>query len=240
MWNYQMVAFADAGFRCLAFDRRGHGRSEVPPHGYDYDTFADDLDAVIESFELRDTILVSHSMAAGEIVRYLTRHSGRRISRIVMLAPTTPFLLKTEDNPHGIPAEAFEALRAGWKKDYPRWVAENTDPFFSPETSPAMKAWMASMITKIPLPVAIACNQAMATSDFRTEMKSINVPALIIHGDRDVSAPLALTGRPSAALIPGCRLKVYEGAPHGLMYTHSERLHEDILSFISDPLCSTQ
>jgi len=232
MWTYQMTAFADAGFRCLTFDRRGHGRSDVPAHGYDYDTLADDLDSVIEALDLHDLTLVSHSMAGGEIVRYLTRHGGRRIARTVMLAPTTPFFLKTQDNPHGVPEEAFEALRAGWRKDYPRWVAENTDAFFTPETSPAMKAWMVSLITQITVPVAIACNQAVTTTDFRTEMQAIRTPTLIIHGDKDASAPLALTGQPSAALIPGCELKVYAGAPHGLMYTHSDRLHADMLGFI--------
>ena len=232
MWNYQMTAFADAGFRCIAYDRRGHGRSEVPAHGYDYDTLADDLDAVIEALDLRDLTLVSHSMAGGEAVRYLTRHGGSRIARNVMLAPTTPFLLKTSDNPHGISEGVFEALRSGWKKDYPKWVAENTDAFFVPETSPAMKAWVAGLITRIAVPVAIACNQALTTTDFRAEMQAMHTPTLIIHGDLDVSAPLSLTGQPSAALIPGNVFKVYEGAPHGLMYTHSERLHADILSFI--------
>lgn len=234
MWDYQLMAFASHGFRCIAFDRRGHGRSDIPPGGYDYDTLADDVSVIIEALDLRDLTLVSHSMAGGEIIRYLSRHGSSRVGRIVLLATTTPFLLKTDENPNGVAKEALDSLWAGWRKDYPQWVAENVDPFFVPETPRAIKAWMVNLVTQITVPVAVACSQALAFADFRDEMESIVTPALVIHGDRDASAPLALTGKPSAALIPHCRLKIYEGAPHGLMYTHADRLHADMLRFISD------
>jgi pimeloyl-ACP methyl ester carboxylesterase len=205
MWDYQMIAFADHGYHCVAFDRRGHGQSGRPIGGYDYDTFADDAAAVITA-----------------------------LARMVMLAPTTPYLLKTADNPNGVPQPAFEALRASWRKDYQSWVADNSLPFFVPETSPSMIQWVAGILTQCPVQIAIACNIAMTTTDFRRDLARISVPTLVIHGDRDVSAPLALTGRPTAALIAGSRLKVYEGAPHGLMYTHMQMLTDDILQFIRE------
>ena len=234
MWDLQVADFADRGFRCIAFDRRGHGRSDQPAEGYDYDTFADDLAAIIDALDLEEVTLIGHSMTGGEAFRYLTRHGEARIARIVLLAPTTPFLLKSDDNPNGVSRENFEAVRAIWKRDFPQWVADNTAPFFIPETSPALVRWLIDILLGVSLPVAIAVNRVVTETDFRTEMKNVGVPVLILHGDRDVSAPLDLTGRPSAALIPGCRLKVYEGAPHGLMYTHMERVNADILAFIEE------
>jgi pimeloyl-ACP methyl ester carboxylesterase len=151
-----------------------------------------------------------------------------------LLGTTTPFLLKRDDNPNGVPKEAFEEVRAGWKKDFPAWVADNTDAFFVPETSEAFKRWLGNLLLPISLPVAVAINRSVTDTDFRAEMKRVDVPVLIIHGDRDVSAPLDLTARPSAALLPNCRLKVYEGAPHGLIYTHLERVNADILAFIQE------
>jgi pimeloyl-ACP methyl ester carboxylesterase len=233
MWDYQMGALAEQGFRCIAFDRRGHGRSDVPPRGYDYDTFADDLATLIESLDLKQLTLISHSMGGGEVVRYLTRHGSQRVSRVVLISPTTPYLLQSADNPNGVPAANFEALRASWRKDYPRWIAENTAPFFVPETSPAMARWISGLLMRFPARVAIECNKAITATDLRNELRGVSVPALVIHGDRDVSAPLWLTGKPTAELIPGCRLEVYEGAPHGLLYTHMDRLHADILRFIA-------
>jgi non-heme chloroperoxidase len=234
MWDYQMADFADRGFRCIGIDRRGHGRSDQPAHGYDSDTLADDIADVIETLDVSGLTLIGHSMAGGEIVRYLSRHGEARIARVVLLAPTTPCLGLTKDNPNGLPQEAFEALRTAWKTDFPKWVADNTAAFFVPETTVAMMQWGASQVLKISLPVALACNRAMAAADFRAEMKKIGVPVLILHGDRDVSAPIALTGKPSAELIPRCRFKLYEGAPHGLLYTHMERVNADILQFIRE------
>lgn len=232
MWDYQMVAFADHGYRCIAFDRRGHGQSDRSLGGYDYDTFADDIAAVITALDLEKLTIVGHSMASGEMVRYLTRHGSGRVARMVMLAPTTPCLLKGADNPNGIPQPAFEALRDSWRKDYQRWVTENSLPFFVPETSPSMIQWVAGILMQCPLQIAIACNKAMTTTDFRKDLAKISLPTLVIQGDRDVSAPLALTGKPTAELIAGSQLKVYEGAPHGLMYTHMKMLTADILQFM--------
>ncbi|MDQ0472032.1 alpha/beta fold hydrolase [Labrys wisconsinensis] len=233
MWDYQMTAFAERGFRCIGLDRRGHGRSDQPARGYDHDTLADDVAALIEALDLDRVTLVTHSLAGGEAVRYLTRHGDARIARMVLLAPMTPMLLRTGDNPEGLPRSAFEEVWAQWQRDYPKWVAEATAPFFVPETSAAMMRSVVALL-QISIPVALACSRAMAEEDFRTEMRRIRVPTLIVHGDRDRSAPIEVTGRPSAALVPGCRFLVYEGAPHGLMYTHMERLHADILAFMGD------
>jgi non-heme chloroperoxidase len=234
MWDYQMVAFADQGFRCIGFDRRGHGRSDQPSRGYDHDTLADDVATLIDALDLRGLILIGHSMAGGEIVRYLARHGSGRVARFVLLAPMTPMLRKTDDNPNGVPRGEFEALWEQWRRDYPKWVADATAPFFVPETSPAMMRWTANLVQQVPLPVALACSRAMVDEDFRAEMRRIEVPALLIHGDRDVSAPIELTGNPSAHLIPTCRFLVYEGAPHGLMFTHMDRLQADILRFVRE------
>ena len=232
MWDYQLVTFADQGYRCICFDRRGHGLSERPAAGYEYDTFADDLDSVIKALDLKSVTVVSHSMGAGEIVRYLTRHGSSRVARIVLISPTTPYLTKSADNPNGVPNSVFEALHVSWRKDFPKWVVDNTAQFFTPETSAAMKQWGSALLLQCSLPVVIACHKATTATDFRADLSRISVPALVIHGDLDVSAPLELTGRPTAVLISGCQLNVYHNAPHGLMFTHMEMLNADILRFI--------
>ncbi len=234
MWDYQMAAFSEHGFRCIGFDRRGHGRSDQPACGYDHDTFADDVATLISELDLSGLTLIGHSMAGGEMVRYLARHGRLRIARMIFLAPMTPMLLKTQDNPNGVPRAEFESVWAQWRRDYPKWVAEATAPFFVPETSPAMMRWGARLVEQVAVPVALACSRAMVEEDFRAEMQQIDVPTLLIHGDRDRSAPIEITGIPSAQLIPGRRFLIYEGAPHGLLFTHMDRLHEDILEFVWD------
>jgi non-heme chloroperoxidase len=231
LWQYQMTPMAAAGFRCVAYDRRGHGRSAESSSGYDYDTLADDLAAVMEQLDLREATLVGHSMAPGEIVRYLTRHGQSRVSRIVLIAPTLPFILKTADNPGGVPREMFDQTRAQWHTDYPKWLADNARPFVLPETSQALLDWGMRLMMQPSLKCLLDCNQAIIETDFRKELPKVSVPTLIIHGDKDMSAPLELTGRRTAALIPGAQLKVYEGAPHGLMLTHIERLNHDLIAF---------
>ena len=233
MWQYQTVELADHGLRCITYDRRGHGRSEQPSSGYDIDTLADDLARVIEAHDLSNVTLVGHSMGGGEIVRYLTRHGRERVARIVLLAPTTPCLQQSPDNPDGVPPQAFEAVRAVWRQDFPKWVADNTRPFFVPETSDAMMRWGTDMLLRTSLPVAIECNRALTTADFRAEMRDIATPALLLHGDADASAPLPLTGAKSAKLLPNCELKVYAGAPHGLFVTHAKQVNADIMRFIA-------
>jgi non-heme chloroperoxidase len=232
MWDYQFTGLSDS-MRCIAYDRRGHGRSACPPSGYDYDTLADDLSEVVSALDLTGLTLVGHSMGAAEIVRYLTRHGSARISRIVLLSPVLPFIKKTDDNPNGRPIEVIEAVRAAWRKDFPKWILDNQRPFFVPETSPELMNWGSEMVLQTPLPVALECHRAIVETDFRAELHRIDVPTLLIQGDKDASVPIELTGKPTAALIPRGILKIYEGAPHGLMFTHTERLNSDLRAFVA-------
>jgi non-heme chloroperoxidase len=233
MWAYQMVALSGPEVRCIAFDRRGHGRSSDPGRGYDYDTLADDLATVIEQLELNEITLVGHSMGAGEIVRYLSRHGPSRVARVVLLAPTTPLLLKTADNPDGVDKTVFEQMRAMWRKDFPKWLFDNAQPFFVSDTSSQMIQWVGRMLLQSSLKALIDLNVQVTETDFGGELRRVTPPTFIIHGDRDLSAPLGLTGQKTAQLIPGSRLTVYEGAPHGLMFTHMERLNADLLTFVT-------
>ena len=232
LWQYQMIRLTGHGCRAIAFDRRGHGRSSDSGRGYTYDRLADDLAAVMDHLELREVILVGHSMGAAEIVRYLSRYGSARVSRIVLIAPTTPFMLKTADNPDGADGKLFEQVRQAFTSDFPGWLAANVRPFFVPETSGAMLESGMRLFDRTSLQAIVECNRILAETDFRAELPKIKVPALVIQGNRDASAPLEITGRKTAALIPGSRLLVYDGAPHGLMFTHADRLNADLLSFI--------
>lgn len=228
-----MVPLSEQGLRCVAYDRRGHGRSSVPAGGYDYDTLADDLAAVLDRLDLKEVTLVGYSMASGEMVRYLTRHGAGRIARLAFIAPAgTPFPLKTADNPNGIPPEKFEYFRHNMlMRDYPKWLEDNKKPFATADTSPQILDWVVGLMRTTSLKAAVECNRSASSTDFRAELPKIKLPTVVIQGDIDVSAPLALTGKPTAALIPGAELKVYEGAPHGLFITHRERLIADLLAF---------
>jgi non-heme chloroperoxidase len=236
MWDYQISALSGNGLRCIAYDRRGHGRSSRPGAGYDCDTLADDLAALLTNLDLHGVTLVSHSFGCAEVVRYLTRHGSTRIEKIALIAPAaTPFVTRTADNPNGFPADQLEFFRTGiLQADYPKWLEDGKKAFFVADTSPGVQDWIARLMLSTPLPVAIECNRRITATDFRPELPKISVPTLIIHGDRDASAPIDMTGRPTAALIPRAQLKVYEGAPHGLFLTHKDRLNADLLAFIAE------
>ncbi len=230
-WQYQMARLSDEGFRCIAFDRRGHGRSSDPGGGYTIDRLADDLAKVFENLDLKDVTLVGHSLGAAEAVRYLSRHGAARVSRLVLIAPTTPFLPRTADNPDGLDPAASQAARAAFARDFPGILVANIKPFVVPATSQAMIDWIVGMMTQTSLQAVIDCNRAFSVADFRQELPKLALPTLIVQGDADASAPLALTGRKTVALIPGAELKVYEGAPHGLIFTHMDRVNADIAAF---------
>lgn len=232
MWAYQMEPLCRQGFRCIAYDRRAHGRSSDPGRGFDFDTLADDLDAVVTKLDLARLILVGHSFASGEIVRYFSRHGSGRIDQVVFVAPASiPFLLKTSDNPNGVEGVVFEELRQAFARDFPRWAEGNAAPYFAPHTHRGAIDWTIRMMTQTSLLAAVELSKIQTSTDFRSELSRIDRPVLIIHGDRDASAPIDLTGRPAAALIPGARLEIYEGGPHGLYFTHAERLTRDIAQF---------
>jgi pimeloyl-ACP methyl ester carboxylesterase len=227
-----MTTLAGQGWRCVAVDRRGHGRSDEPGRGYDFDTLAGDVSAVIEKLDLRDVLLVGHSMGAAEVVRYLTRYRSRRVSRAVLVAPTTPFTMRTDDNPEGATRDALEKLRQNLAGDFHRQVARAAPDFFgTPVPAEVMDWWTRMIIDRCPLKVLLDLHKVMTETDFRAELRTMTTPTLILHGDRDKSAQLELTGRQTAQLIPGSRLVVYEGAAHGLPFTHREQLLSDIAAF---------
>jgi non-heme chloroperoxidase len=238
-WQYQMISVVDSGRRAVAYDRRGHGRSDDPGRGYDYDTLAEDLASLLDRLDLRNVTLVAHSMGSGEAVRYLTRHGEDRIARLVLLAPTTPFVLRTPDNESGVEAQLFAARREEWRDDFARWVSENEAPYFGDglpgcDVSPLLRDWTKADMLATTLQAAIEFQRSAIETDFREELGALSLPTLVIQGDADASAPLALTGVRTAELIPNSRLLVYENAPHGLYLTHRGRVNRDLLTFIAD------
>jgi non-heme chloroperoxidase len=230
-WSYQMAALVEQGFRCVAYDRRGHGRSSDPGRGYDFDTLADDLAAVLDTLDLRDVTLVGFSMGGAEIVRYVTRHGTARVGRLVSIAPTTPLVMRRPDNPQGFDEAVLEELHRAFEQDFPLWVEENARPFVLPETSQATVEWVKSMALGTSMKAVLDCHRMLVREDFREELKAIGLPVLVIQGDADISSPIDLAGRPTAELIPGARLEIYEGTPHGLFITHRERLNRDLAAF---------
>jgi len=232
-WAYQMLALSEAGFRCIAYDRRGHGRSDDPGRGFDFDTLAGDLAAVMEALDLRGATLVGFSMGTGEIVRYLTRHGADRVARVVLIGTTTPMLVHAADNPGGVDPAVFEAFRRdALMRDFPGWIDDSMVPFVTPDTPSGLRNWVRDMALRTSAKALLGCNRALTTADFWAELQSITLPTLVVHGEQDATCPLDLTGRPTAALMPSAQLAVYEGAPHGLFLTHMARLNTDLLAFI--------
>ena len=236
-WAYQVPALAGAGLRCVLYDRRGHGRSDRPATGYDIDSLADDLAAVIDHFDLHEATLVAHSLGSKEAIRYLTRHGDARIARLVLIAPVTLLLRRTVDNPDGLDPALIDANYAAVAANVPKWCAdfEAAGPYFgtSPGASPGLVDWTIRMIVDTPLPVLLATLKVNADVDMRAELSKIQVPALIMHGDQDASAPIALTGRKTAELIGGATLTVYPGAGHGLYASDHDALNADLVAFIN-------
>jgi non-heme chloroperoxidase len=236
MWQRQMQHLADNGFRAIGYDRRGHGRSDDPGTGYDFDTLADDLAALIEHLDLTDLTLVGHSMGGGEIVRYLTRHGESRVAKIVLVGSTVPCLRQRPDNPNGIPSAVGDQLVARLRTDFGGWIEENAGPFFGDglpgcELPPTTRDWAVRECMSVDLHAAIGCAATNVAADFRPELAKIMVPALVVHGDHDASAPLELCGQVTADLIAGAELRVYTDAAHALFLTHTERLNADLLEF---------
>lgn len=232
MWAYQMEPLAREGFRCVAYDRRGHGRSGDAGGGYDFDTLADDLAAVIDALGLNSVTVVAHSFASGEIVRYLTRHGASRIAGVIMLAPAAiPFLTKTADNPTGIDIEMLEARRAELADDLPGWAERNASAYFADQGSRGIIDATLGMMNLASHQALLAMVDIQGSTDFRAELAQIDIPMLFIHGDRDASIPLEITSAPACALVKGARLIVYKGGAHGLYVTHKARLNRDVAAF---------
>jgi pimeloyl-ACP methyl ester carboxylesterase len=229
-WEYQISYCSERNVRCIGYDRRGHGRSGQPGIGYDFDTLADDLATVIEQLDLHDVLLVGHAMGCGEVIRYLSRHGARRISRAVLISTFTPFALKTADNPDGADPKGLEAGRAALGRDRQGAIATGAAAFFGPknQVSNEVVKWWTRQILQSSLKAMLDLHRVYTATDFRTELRSLSLPTLVIHGDSDVFSPIELTARRTSALIPSSQLKVYEGAAHGLPITHADRLNADL------------
>lgn len=240
MWEPQMLHLTAHGYRAIAYDRRGFGRSDQPWSGYDYDTLADDLHTLLEALALEDAMIVGFSMGGGEVARYLARYGTGRVSRAVLIGSVTPALQCSERYPEGVDPAVFESMRAALLADRPGFFES-----FNPLMTGANRAnsrvgkpvlnWFTHMALQASLKATIDCVSAFATTDFQLDMARIDVPILLIHGGDDQTTPLELTSRAAARLTERATLEIYEGAPHAVMLTHGERLNRDLLAFARAP-----
>ncbi len=239
MWEYQMEFLASQGLRCIAYDRRGFGRSSQPWSGYDYDTFADDLRAVIKELDLRDVTLVGFSMGGGEVARFIGHHGTKRIAKAVLIGAVTPMLLETADHSNGVPRVVFDGIRTAIAADRPQFFSDFGKMFMGAnrpgsKVSQGALDWTLFMAMQASLKGTLDCVGAFSETDFRADLKAFDVPTLVIHGDDDQIVPLEVTARASAQAISGARLEVYPAAPHGLYFTHKDRLNADLLAFLRE------
>jgi len=237
MWEYQASALVEAGFRVVAYDRRGFGRSEQPWGGYDYDTLADDLAALIATLDLHQVTLVGFSMGGGEVARYGSRHGLARLRSVALISAVTPFLLETPDNPEGVNASVFLEIAKKLDADRPAFLASFAKSFYGAsllkkEPSSELLAWHQRLALLASGRATKACARAFAETDFRGDLPALaSVPVLIIHGNGDETVPIAASARRTRALLPHATYIEYEGASHGLFFTEKERLTGDLLSF---------
>ncbi len=236
-WESQMVFLASHGYRCIAHDRRGHGRSSQPWSGNDMDTYADDLAGLLASLDLKRATLVGHSTGGGEVARYIGRHGTQRVCKAVLVGSVTPIMLKTGDNPDGLPMDVFDKIRAGVTADRSQFFKDLTTTFFGAnrngsKVSQGMRDsfWLQGMAGS--LKSELDCIKAFSETDFTADLKRFDVPTLIIHGDDDQIVPIKTTAMRSEKLIKGAKLKTYQGGDHGLADTHKERLNQDLLEFL--------
>jgi len=236
-WDDQMWYVVSNGFRAVAHDRRGHGRSSQPWDGNDMDTYADDLAAVIEQLDLRDVVLVGHSTGGGEITRYMGRHGTGRVSKAVLVDAISPLMLQTEANPEGLPRSVFDDLRANVERDRSQFWKDFSGPFYGANRQGARVSqgqrdhfWLMGMT--VGFKAVYDCIKAFSETDLTADCKKIDVPTLIIHGDDDQVVPIAAAANKSSKLIKNSTLEVYQGAPHGLTATHQDEFNADLLSFL--------
>lgn len=238
MWEYQLNELPKQGLRCIAYDRRGFGKSSRTWTGYDYDSLADDLSAVLDALDLQDVVLVGFSMGGGEVARYFARHGSARVSKAVLLSAVTPYLYKTEDNPEGVDPEVFAGIAEQIEKDRTAFLSGFAKQFFgvgmlSHPVSDEFLQYFQTVCSQAAGHATLECAKAFSQTDFRADMAKITVPTLVLHGDSDQTVPFEVSGKRAAKMVPNAKLIVYEGAPHGLFATHHERLTEDLLEFCS-------
>jgi len=237
-WDSQMMHLASKGFRCIAHDRRGHGRSSQPWDGNDMDTYADDLAQLMEKLHLKDAVLVGFSAGGGEIARYIGRHGTKRVSQAALISAVPPLMLKTPANPGGLPMEIFDGIRHGSLVDRSQLYKDiASGPFFGANRTGAKVSqgvmdsfWLQGM--RAGHKNTFDCIKAFSETDFTEDLKKFNVPTLIIHGDDDQVVPIAASGLLSSTIVNGSILKIYKGAPHGLIDTHKDQLNADLLEFV--------
>lgn len=237
-WESQMLILASNGFRCIAHDRRGHGRSSQPWSGNDMDTYADDLSELIEALDLKNAVLIGFSAGGGEVARYILRHGTKRLAKAAMISTVPPLMLKTATNPNGLPIKVFDDIRAGSIADRSQFYKDLAGgPFFGfnrvgAKVSQSMVDWFWLQGMRAGHKNAFDCIKAFSETDFTRDLKEFDVPTLIIHGDDDQIVPIGTAALASAKLIKNSTLKIYQGAPHGLIETHKEKLNFDLLSFL--------
>jgi non-heme chloroperoxidase len=239
-WDDQSLLVASNGFRAIAHDRRGHGRSSQPWNGNEMDTYADDLAELIEALDLNDAILVGHSTGGGEVTRYIGRHGTARVAKAVLLGAVPPLMLKTDANPNGTPIEAFDEIRAGVNGDRSQFYKDLSEPFYGANREGSTVSqgvrdsfWLMSM--QVGLKGAYDCIKQFSETDFTEDLQNIDVPTLIAHGDDDQIVPIGASAELSSKLVADATLKVYPGAPHGLAQlagTFKEDFNADLLDFI--------
>lgn len=236
-WDDQAMEIAQAGFRTIAYDRRGFGRSAQPWAGYNYDTLADDLATVIEGTGATDATIIGFSMGGGEVARYMSRHGGKQIAQAGLISSVVPYMLKTDTNPNGVDGSAFDKIGAEIKQDRAHFFAGFFRDFYGADlishpVSKELLEWSQSVAMQASLKATLDCAQAFATTDFRPDLASFSVPTLVLHGTDDKIVPIDATGRVAAKAIPNALAIEYDGAPHGLFATHKERLTSDLLRFL--------
>jgi non-heme chloroperoxidase len=236
-WEDQMVFLGMHGYRCIAHDRRGHGRSSQPWTGNDMDTYADDLAQLVEELNLDDAIHIGHSTGGGEVARYIGRHGTSRVAKAVLIGAVTPLMLKTPANPGGTPLEAFDAMRAGVHADRSQFFKDLSGPFYGANRPGARVSqavrdafWMQGM--QAGFKSVIDCIKAFSETDLTADLAKFDVPTLILHGDDDQIVPIEASAKRSATLIKGATLKVYPGLSHGMCTVNKDQINADLLRFI--------
>jgi non-heme chloroperoxidase len=236
-WDDQAMGLAEAGYRTIAYDRRGFGRSSQPWSGYDYDTLSDDLAAVIAQTGAQDAVLVGFSMGGGEVARYMSRHGGKGVSKAVLVASVVPYMLQTSDNPQGVAQSVFDTMTQSIKADRAKFFASFFKDFFgvSLMSSPAsteVLEWARNVAMQASLKATLECAKSFATTDFRGDLPAFKVPTLIIHGTDDKTVPIEASARTAAKGIAQAQLIEYRDGPHGLQVSHKDRLTKDLLDFL--------
>jgi non-heme chloroperoxidase len=236
-WEDQMFFLASRGYRTIAHDRRGHGRSSQPWQGNDLDTYADDLAELAAHLDLKDAVHIGHSTGGGEVTRYIGRHGTKRVAKAVLVGAIPPLMLNGPNNPDGTPIEAFDQLRAAVLADRSQFFKDLSMPFYGYNRPNAKVSegvrnsfWLQGMLAGFP--AAYFCIKAFSETDLTEDLKKIDVPTLILHGDDDQIVPIKASAMLSSKLVKGATLKIYPGAPHGLATTHKDQLNEDLLAFI--------